>query len=55
MSTLINSHQATLSNGQRLHYVDNGAAGPTIVFLHGYTDSWRSFELLFPLLPLPFA
>lgn len=50
MSTLINSHQATLSNGQRLHYVDNGAASPTIVFLHGYTDSWRSFELLFPLL-----
>ncbi len=50
MSTPINSHQATLPNGQTLHYVDNGAAGPAIVFLHGYTDSWRSFELLFPLL-----
>ncbi len=49
MSTLI-SHHATLPNGQTLHYVDNGAAGPAIVFLHGYTDSWRSFELVFPLL-----
>ncbi|GLK77716.1 hydrolase [Methylopila jiangsuensis] len=34
--------------GARHHYVASGDAGPTVVFLHGYGDSWRSFE---PLLP----
>ncbi len=33
-------------------YIEQGApAGPTVIFLHGVTDSHRSFELLFPHLP----
>jgi non-heme chloroperoxidase len=36
-----------LPDGRRHHYVSLGASGPRIVFLHGFTDSWRSFELLF--------
>ncbi|MCD2173594.1 alpha/beta fold hydrolase [Rhizobium sp. C4] len=53
-SQTIASHVTTLPNGQTLRYVDNGAGGPVIVFLHGYTDSWRSFEPLFSLLPAAF-
>lgn len=36
------------------HYVRAGANGPVVVLLHGYGDSWRSFELLFPLLARDF-
>ncbi|MGA2403544.1 MAG: alpha/beta hydrolase [Syntrophobacteraceae bacterium] len=33
-----------LGTGVTLHYADNGEkAGPPVVFLHGYVDSWRSF------------
>jgi non-heme chloroperoxidase len=39
----------TLSTGVRLQYVEQGRAdGVPVVFLHGVTDSWRSFE---PVLP----
>jgi non-heme chloroperoxidase len=44
------SRHVVLTNRLRHHYVDTGGEGPTVVFLHGYTDSWRSFELLFPTL-----
>ncbi len=40
-------HEIRLNSGRRHHYVTIGAAGPHIVLLHGLTDSWRSFELLF--------
>ena len=40
-----------LPGGARLQYVEQGArAGVPLVLLHGYTDSWRSFELVLPYL-----
>jgi pimeloyl-ACP methyl ester carboxylesterase len=48
-SSAIDHRDARLS-GRRHHYVRLGASGPRIVMLHGLTDSWRSFELLFPAL-----
>jgi pimeloyl-ACP methyl ester carboxylesterase len=42
----------TLSTGVRMGYVERGApTGTPVIFLHGVTDSWRSFERLLPLLP----
>ncbi len=42
----------TVSTGVRLEYVEQGAAdGVPVVFLHGVTDSWRSFELVLRQLP----
>lgn len=41
-----------LSNGITLHYATQGpAAGPAIVMLHGFTDSWFSFSRVLPLMP----
>jgi pimeloyl-ACP methyl ester carboxylesterase len=38
--------------GLRLPYVEQGdPAGLPVLFLHGYTDSWRSFAGLLPCLP----
>jgi len=38
-----------LSTGVTLHYVESGERGKTpIILLHGYTDSWRSFENVIP-------
>src|SRR5690606_27972257 len=40
-----------LSNGVSLDYVEQGdATGTPVIFLHGLTDSWRSFEPLLPYL-----
>ncbi|WP_375769653.1 alpha/beta hydrolase [Archangium gephyra] len=47
-------HEATvqLSTGVRMHYVEQGQKdGPVLVLLHGYTDSYLSFERVLPLLP----
>jgi non-heme chloroperoxidase len=42
----------TLSTGVRMQYVEQGPTdGLPVVFLHGVTDSWRSFERVLPLLP----
>jgi pimeloyl-ACP methyl ester carboxylesterase len=42
----------TLSTGVRMGYVEQGASdGTPVIFLHGVTDSWHSFERLLPLLP----
>jgi non-heme chloroperoxidase len=42
----------TLSSGVTLPYVEQGdPAGVPVLLLHGYTDSWRSFELVLPHLP----
>jgi len=44
----------SLSTGVRIEYVEQGQAeadGAPVIFLHGVTDSWRSFERVLPLLP----
>ena len=42
----------SLSTGIRIEYVEQGQAdGVPVIFLHGVTDSWRSFERMLPLLP----
>jgi pimeloyl-ACP methyl ester carboxylesterase len=42
----------TLRSGVRLEYVEQGdRSGVPVVLLHGYTDSWRSFERVLPHLP----
>lgn len=47
-----NIKHAELSDGIELEYVEQGdASGIPVIFLHGITDSWRSFELLLPHLP----
>jgi non-heme chloroperoxidase len=41
-----------LSTGMRLPYVEQGdPSGIPVVLLHGYVDSWRSFERVLPQLP----
>jgi pimeloyl-ACP methyl ester carboxylesterase len=41
-----------LTNGVKLRYVEQGdPAGVPVLFLHGITDSWRSFEPVLPHLP----
>jgi pimeloyl-ACP methyl ester carboxylesterase len=43
---------ASLSTGMRIEYVEQGGTGGVpVIFLHGVTDSWRSFERVLPLLP----
>jgi pimeloyl-ACP methyl ester carboxylesterase len=42
----------TLPGGLTLPYVEHGdPAGVPVVLLHGYSDPWRSWELLLPELP----
>ena len=42
----------SLSTGVRVEYVEQGRPGSTpVIFLHGVTDSWRSFELVLRRLP----
>ncbi len=42
----------TLRGSLRIPYVEQGdPAGTPVLLLHGYTDSWRSFESVLPLLP----
>lgn len=41
-----------LSNGIRLPYVEQGSrSGIPVLLLHGYTDTWGSFEPVLPHLP----
>jgi non-heme chloroperoxidase len=43
---------ARLATGVRLRYAERGdAAGPVVIFLHGYSDAWTSFARVLPLLP----
>jgi non-heme chloroperoxidase len=43
---------AELSTGVALPYAEQGdASGVPVIFLHGVTDSWRSFETVLPYLP----
>lgn len=46
------SKTVTLASGIDLHYVESGdRSGVPLLLLHGYTDSWRSFQLLLEALP----
>ena len=41
-----------LPTGVRVEYAEHGPAdGAPVLFLHGYSDSWRSFEPVLPHLP----
>lgn len=40
-----------LRTGVRMHYAEQGdTAGPVLILLHGYSDSWFSFSRILPLL-----
>ncbi|MGE0362479.1 MAG: alpha/beta fold hydrolase [Vicinamibacterales bacterium] len=52
VATAVTVARLTLATGVTLEYVERGPAdGVPVVFLHGVTDSWRSFEHLLPLMP----
>lgn len=41
-----------LTTGVQLHFAEQGTAGgDPVIFLHGITDSWHSFEQVLPFLP----
>ena len=47
------SHHTTRANGVRLHYVIGGEAsgeGDPVVLLHGWTQTWRGWRKVMPLL-----
>jgi pimeloyl-ACP methyl ester carboxylesterase len=51
----ISKHWVTLPNEKLYRYIAAGdPSKPTLVLLHGYTDSWRSFEQVLPLLQAHF-
>lgn len=51
----LESHDVRLSTGIDMHYVEKGQGnGHVLIFLHGYTDSWRSFERNLPLISKQF-
>jgi non-heme chloroperoxidase len=50
--TDVSLKSVNLPTGVRLEYYEKGlSSGTPVIFLHGYTDSWRSFEQVMPLLP----
>jgi non-heme chloroperoxidase len=50
-SPLAVPRNVTLSNGVRLHYIEQGPAnGPVLLMLHGYSDSSFSFSRVMPLM-----
>lgn len=43
--------EVELRTGVRIHYAEQGdSAGPVLILLHGYGDSWFSFSRILPLL-----
>lgn len=51
-SASIHLGRLRLRDGLQLEYAEQGArGGPTLLLLHGITDSWRSFEPVLPWLP----
>ncbi len=51
-SASIHLARLRLRDGLQLEYAEQGArGGPTLLLLHGITDSWRSFEPVMPWLP----
>jgi pimeloyl-ACP methyl ester carboxylesterase len=55
LSAAPRERSVTLSTGVTLRYLEQGSRnGPTVVFLHGYTDSHRTWDLNLPLFPRSF-
>jgi pimeloyl-ACP methyl ester carboxylesterase len=55
LSPIVSYADVTLASGVRMHYAQQGPrVGPTLILLHGYSDSWFSFSRVMPLLPLEF-
>lgn len=53
-TSLYELHEKTilLNNGVRLCYVEQGLdTQPLVILVHGFTDSWHSFEKVLPFLP----
>ncbi len=51
-NTLFKEQYIQLSTGVNLEYVERGdATGSVVIFLHGLSDSWHSYEKVLPLLP----
>jgi non-heme chloroperoxidase len=49
---MVRLRNAGLPHSLRLHYAESGdPAGPAILFLHGWPDSWFSYSRVLPLLP----
>lgn len=52
LSPSIRLDRLRLRDGLQLEYAEQGArGGPTLLLLHGITDSWRSFAPVMPWLP----
>ena len=50
-AAVVRHSDVRLGSGVRLHYVEQGDAnGPTIILLHGYSDSWVSYTRVLPLI-----
>ena len=48
---LVRLAEVRVGTGVRLHYVEQGDPnGPTVILLHGYSDSWVSWAQVLPLL-----
>ena len=47
----ITEQVVTLATGQQLRYGARGPTPATVVFIHGWPDSWRSFEPVMDALP----
>jgi pimeloyl-ACP methyl ester carboxylesterase len=43
-------HHRVRLNGTELHYVSAGNAGPPVVLVHGFPETWWAFHKLIPLL-----
>jgi non-heme chloroperoxidase len=51
-TAVVSMPMTVLPNGVAIDHVERGEpSGLPIVFLHGVTDSWRSFERVLPLVP----
>lgn len=47
----LTSRRIALATGVELDYVEHGNPhGPVLIFLHGFTDSWHTWEFTFPRL-----
>lgn len=44
------SHHRVSLNGTELHYVSAGTAGPPVLLVHGFPETWWVFHKLIPLL-----